>query len=164
MPAYPEQRLERLGRWLRQHRTWTYAAAAALVGVSLAATIGVVVRRPGPTPRRSGSQGGRDQLQHGPAGRRRLSDERQRKHAAEATRFRSTSGPCAKSCSITHSGITRTLSISARRSAAPRAACQRLLPRRRNHPGNRLAQRRDRRHFARPGHSGNRWPPLSPEP
>ena len=41
--AYPEQRLERLGRWLRQHRTWTYAAAAALVGVSLAATIGVVV-------------------------------------------------------------------------------------------------------------------------
>ena len=41
--AYPEQRLERLGRWLRQHRTWTYAAAAALVGISLAATIGVIV-------------------------------------------------------------------------------------------------------------------------
>jgi serine/threonine protein kinase/tetratricopeptide (TPR) repeat protein len=41
--AYPELRLERLGRWLRHHRTWTYAAAAALVGVSLAATIGVVV-------------------------------------------------------------------------------------------------------------------------
>ena len=41
--AYPEQRLERLARWLRQHRTWTYAAVAALVGVSLAATIGVVV-------------------------------------------------------------------------------------------------------------------------
>ena len=41
--AYPEQRLERLSRWLRQHRTWTYAAVAALVGVSLAATIGVVV-------------------------------------------------------------------------------------------------------------------------
>jgi eukaryotic-like serine/threonine-protein kinase len=41
--AYPEQSLERLGRWLRQHRTWTAAAAAALVGVSLAAIIGVVV-------------------------------------------------------------------------------------------------------------------------
>jgi len=41
--AYPEQRLERLGRWLRQHRTWTYAAVAALLGISLAATIGVVV-------------------------------------------------------------------------------------------------------------------------
>jgi serine/threonine-protein kinase len=41
--AYPERRLERLGRWLRQHRTWTYAAAAALIGVSLAATIGVAV-------------------------------------------------------------------------------------------------------------------------
>ena len=26
--AYPERRLERLGRWLRQHRTWTYAVAA----------------------------------------------------------------------------------------------------------------------------------------
>ena len=41
--AYPERRLERLGRWFRQHRTWTYAAVAALVGISLAATIGVVV-------------------------------------------------------------------------------------------------------------------------
>ena len=36
--AYPERRLERFGRWLRQHRTWTYAAATALVGVSLVAT------------------------------------------------------------------------------------------------------------------------------
>ena len=41
--AYPERRLERLGRWLRQHRTWTHAAAAALVGISLAATIGMFV-------------------------------------------------------------------------------------------------------------------------
>jgi serine/threonine protein kinase/tetratricopeptide (TPR) repeat protein len=41
--AHPEQRHERLGRWLRQHRTWTYAAVAALLGISLAATIGVVV-------------------------------------------------------------------------------------------------------------------------
>ncbi len=41
--AYPEQPLERLGRWQRQHRSWTYAAVAALVGISLAATIGVVV-------------------------------------------------------------------------------------------------------------------------
>ena len=41
--AYPERRLERLARWLRQHRTWTYAAGAALIGISLAATIGVVV-------------------------------------------------------------------------------------------------------------------------
>ena len=41
--AYPERRPERLGRWIRHHRTWTYAAVAAMVGVSLAATIGVVV-------------------------------------------------------------------------------------------------------------------------
>ena len=41
--AYPEGRLERAGRWLRQHRTWTYAAGAALIGIALAATIGVVV-------------------------------------------------------------------------------------------------------------------------
>jgi len=41
--AYAEDRIERLGRWLRQHRTWTYAAVAALLGITLAATIGVVV-------------------------------------------------------------------------------------------------------------------------
>ena len=40
--AYPEGRLERAGRWLRQHRTWTYAAVAGLIGIALAATIGVV--------------------------------------------------------------------------------------------------------------------------
>ena len=41
--AYRERPLERVGRWLRQHRTWTYAAGAALIGITLAATIGVVV-------------------------------------------------------------------------------------------------------------------------
>ena len=41
--AYPEPLFERLGRWLRHHRAWTIAAVAALVGISLAATIGVVV-------------------------------------------------------------------------------------------------------------------------
>ncbi len=41
--AYSEKRLERLGRWLRHHRTWTYAAVAGLLGISVAATIGVVV-------------------------------------------------------------------------------------------------------------------------
>jgi serine/threonine-protein kinase len=41
--AYPERRLERLGRWLRQHRTWTYAAVAAMAALSVAATVGVVV-------------------------------------------------------------------------------------------------------------------------
>ncbi len=41
--AYKEQRVERVARWLRQHRAWTFAAAATLVGISLAATIGVVV-------------------------------------------------------------------------------------------------------------------------
>jgi len=41
--AYPERRLERLGRWFRQHRTWTYAAVATLAGVCLVATIAAVV-------------------------------------------------------------------------------------------------------------------------
>ncbi len=41
--AYAEDWIERRGRWLRQHRTWTYAAAAALLGIAMAATIGVVV-------------------------------------------------------------------------------------------------------------------------
>jgi serine/threonine protein kinase len=37
--AYPERLTERIGRWLRQHRTWTFAAAAGLIGISLAATV-----------------------------------------------------------------------------------------------------------------------------
>jgi eukaryotic-like serine/threonine-protein kinase len=41
--AHAEGRLERLGRWLRRHRTWTYAAAAALIAITIAATIGVVL-------------------------------------------------------------------------------------------------------------------------
>jgi eukaryotic-like serine/threonine-protein kinase len=41
--AHPEQRLERVGRWLRQHRAWTYAGVATLIGISLAATTGIVV-------------------------------------------------------------------------------------------------------------------------
>ncbi|MFI5460821.1 MAG: protein kinase, partial [Isosphaerales bacterium] len=41
--AYPERRHERLGRWLRQHRAWTYAAVAALVGVSLVAIVAATV-------------------------------------------------------------------------------------------------------------------------
>ncbi|HLN30630.1 MAG TPA: protein kinase [Gemmataceae bacterium] len=41
--AYRERRLERLGRWFRKHRTWTYAAVAALICVCLAATVAAVV-------------------------------------------------------------------------------------------------------------------------
>jgi serine/threonine-protein kinase len=41
--AYPERRLERLGRWLRQHRTWAAAAVAALVGVTLVATAAAMI-------------------------------------------------------------------------------------------------------------------------
>jgi serine/threonine-protein kinase len=41
--AYPERPIERLGRWLRQHRTWTFAAAATLIGISLAATVAATV-------------------------------------------------------------------------------------------------------------------------
>jgi serine/threonine-protein kinase len=39
--AYPERPLERLGRWMRVHRTWTYAAAAGLFGITLAASIAI---------------------------------------------------------------------------------------------------------------------------
>ena len=41
--AYPERPIERLVRWFRQHRTWTYAAVATLVGGCLIATIAAVV-------------------------------------------------------------------------------------------------------------------------
>jgi eukaryotic-like serine/threonine-protein kinase len=41
--AYRERRLERFGRWLRQHRTLTYAATTALVGVSVVAIAAAVV-------------------------------------------------------------------------------------------------------------------------
>ncbi|AMV37520.1 serine/threonine-protein kinase [Planctomyces sp. SH-PL62] len=36
--AHPEGPRERLSRWIRRHRTWAYAAAAALLGISLVAT------------------------------------------------------------------------------------------------------------------------------
>ena len=41
--AYAERPIERLGRWLRRHRTLTFAAAALLIGISLAATVGAIV-------------------------------------------------------------------------------------------------------------------------
>ena len=41
--AYPERRLERLGRWFRKHRTWTYAAVVSLIGICLIATIAAAV-------------------------------------------------------------------------------------------------------------------------
>src|SRR5262249_2017840 len=41
--AYPAGRLGRLGRGLGRHGTWTYAAAAALIGISIAATVGMVL-------------------------------------------------------------------------------------------------------------------------
>jgi eukaryotic-like serine/threonine-protein kinase len=41
--AYPERRVERLGRWFRKHRTWTVAAVASLIGICLVATIAVAV-------------------------------------------------------------------------------------------------------------------------
>ena len=86
--AHPEHRLERLGRWLRQHRSWTYAAVAALIAISLATTIGVVVVDQAQAPGGRCPQGGRGQLQHGPQGRRRLLDERQREHAVQTPGFR----------------------------------------------------------------------------
>ena len=41
--AYPEGRLQKLSRWVRRHRTWAYAAAAALVGITLVATVALVL-------------------------------------------------------------------------------------------------------------------------
>jgi serine/threonine-protein kinase len=40
--AFPERRLARVGRWLRQHRTWAYAGAATLAGIAVVASIAVV--------------------------------------------------------------------------------------------------------------------------
>lgn len=41
--AHAEGRVERLGRWLRRHRTWAAAAAAALVVLTIGATAGIIV-------------------------------------------------------------------------------------------------------------------------
>ena len=75
--AYPERRLERLGRWLRQHRTWTAAAVAALVGISVVATAAAVVVE---TLRRQESETRKEaesnfKMAHDSRGR--LSDQRQ---------------------------------------------------------------------------------------
>jgi serine/threonine-protein kinase len=41
--AYPERRLQRVARWLRRHRTLTYAGAASLLGITLVATAALFV-------------------------------------------------------------------------------------------------------------------------
>jgi serine/threonine-protein kinase len=41
--AYAESGVEKLTRWFRQHRAWTVAAAAALIGISLVASIAAAV-------------------------------------------------------------------------------------------------------------------------
>ncbi|WP_165226950.1 serine/threonine-protein kinase [Aquisphaera insulae] len=40
--AFPEGRAQRISRWLRQHRTWTYAAAASLLAITLVSTLYMV--------------------------------------------------------------------------------------------------------------------------
>jgi serine/threonine protein kinase len=40
--AYPESRVEKMTRWFRQHRAWTVAAGAALVGISMVAIIAAI--------------------------------------------------------------------------------------------------------------------------
>ena len=41
--AHPERRVERVGRWIRQHRNWAVAGAALLVGIAVVASVAVVV-------------------------------------------------------------------------------------------------------------------------
>jgi eukaryotic-like serine/threonine-protein kinase len=41
--AYPERPMERFGRWLRQHRSWTAAAVAGMIGVTVVATAAAFV-------------------------------------------------------------------------------------------------------------------------
>ncbi len=41
--AYPERSVQKVSRWLRRHRSWTYAAAVALVGISTAAMLALVL-------------------------------------------------------------------------------------------------------------------------
>ena len=41
--AHPERRVERVGRWIRQHRNWAVAGAATLLGIAVVASVAVVV-------------------------------------------------------------------------------------------------------------------------
>ncbi len=41
--AYPERSVQKVSRWLRRHRSWTYAAAVALVGITTAATLALIL-------------------------------------------------------------------------------------------------------------------------
>ncbi len=81
--AYREGRLERAGRWLRHHRTWTYAAGAALIGIALAATIGAVFIERG-RRREADARAGPAEFPDGQPGGPRLPDQRQREHPAQA--------------------------------------------------------------------------------
>ena len=41
--AYPEKWLQKLSRWMRRHRSWTYAGAVALLVITLGATVSLFV-------------------------------------------------------------------------------------------------------------------------
>ena len=41
--AYPERSVQKVSRWLRRHRSWTYAAAVALVCITTAATLALIL-------------------------------------------------------------------------------------------------------------------------
>ena len=62
--GYPKRPIERIGRWIRQHRNWAVAAAASLVGVAIVATVAVVVIKGASAARRPPARKPR-QLQYG---------------------------------------------------------------------------------------------------
>ena len=85
--AYPESGVEKMTRWFRQHRAWTFAAGAALVCISMVAVVAALFIEGARHREEVCASGSRDQFRHGPEGRRRLFDERQREHAAAGARL-----------------------------------------------------------------------------
>ena len=160
--AYPEQRLERLGRWLRQHRTWTYAAVAALVGISLAATIGVVVVD---GARRREAAVRKEAETNFIMAQRAVEDYLT--SVSENTLLKQQDSVDIRSLrqELLNNALTYYKNFVNQRSNDPRpppATGQRLLPRRRDHSGDRLASSRRSRRFTRRRPSGNRSPRPNP--
>ena len=137
-PPIPSGGSSGLARWLRRHRTWTYAAAAALVGITLVATVALVLVNGARQQRGSGPQPGGGEFQDGPEGRRQLPHERQREPAPEGAGHARHPQPAAGNCSSPRCPFYE--EFVNKRSQDPKLREQlakAYVPPRVNHPGHR---------------------------
>ena len=95
--AYPERRLQRLSRWLRRHRSWTYAGAAALVGITAVATAALFFVDRAPLAQEEARKEAEANFQIAQQAADDYAYQHEREHPASRSRTRSISAAFARS-------------------------------------------------------------------